>query len=88
MIDSNKKQLIELKNTYKIFKDSKNHTHLDFLKSNVSYCKLIGFDYEKTSKLIALIIGVLPIPGEKFTDCRDYTEEEKIFIKDLKNEFK
>ncbi len=75
------KNLEDLKKTYKNMKNLGKAERIEFLDSIVMYCEHIGFTYDKTMFMLALIRNVLPAQGQKFTECEGYDDIDIEFNK-------
>jgi hypothetical protein len=71
-----------IRNIYMQFRKDSPGRGIEYLEGLVEYMKYLNMSQEKITLLLGLIMGRLPLTGEKFTDClSEYNEHEKDFIK-------
>ena len=71
-------ELESLKSAYRNAKEKK-----EILQGVIGLCRFLRFDSQKTSTMVAIVAGVLPCPGEKFSDLPEVNEEERLMIANI-----
>jgi hypothetical protein len=77
----------ELREFYSKERNLSEEGAISMLSNILEYCHIINLSVAETRMAIGLVTGVIPLPRDSFTNCREYNEHEKDFIKTFRNSY-